>query len=80
MAFSQHDVSTKVQKFHTEDIAKQIEKNWDKLQECIVQTFTMLSAWHLDGKSLRAYNAVVPIVYFIYKYNLQNKINAQVEE
>ena len=80
MVFSQHDVSTKVQKFHTEDIAKQIEENWDKLQECIVQTFTMLSAWHLDGKSLRAYNAVVPIVYFIYKYDLQNKINAQAEE
>lgn len=80
MVFSQHDVSTKVQKFHTEDISKQIEANWNKLQECIRQTFIMLSAWHLDGKSLRAYNAVVPIVYFIYKYDLQNRINAQSEE
>ena len=80
MIFSKHDVSTKVEKFHTENISKLIEENWNKLQESINQTFIMLSAWHLDGKSLRAYNAVVPIVYFIYKHDLQNKINAQGDE
>ena len=72
MVFSQHDVSTKVQKFQTEEIPAKIKDNWDKLQECIKQTFKMLEAWHLDGKSLR--------VYFIYKHNLQKEINAQANE
>lgn len=51
------------------------EDNWENISKAIVETFKLLESWGFNDSSLRAKNAVIPIVYFIYKNHIIKDIN-----
>lgn len=42
------------------------EEYWDQIRESIVLTFKLIEQWGYNEQTLRAKNAVIPLVYFIY--------------
>ncbi len=51
------------------------DDNWDRIYDSIIAAFTLLSGWGFNNSSLRAKNAVIPIIYYIYHNNLEKEIN-----
>lgn len=51
------------------------DANWDRIYASIISAFTLLSSWGFNNSSLRAKNAVIPIIYYIYHNNLETEIN-----
>lgn len=51
------------------------EENWDRIKKSIIETFTLLSNLGFNNHSLRAKNAAIPIVYYIYHRGIENDIN-----
>lgn len=43
-----------------------IETNWEKVRDCILQVFYMLKQFGFNHKTLTSYNAVMPIVFYLY--------------
>lgn len=58
----------------SESSVKRVDENWDRIRKSILVTFELLKKWGFNDASLRAKNAVIPIVYFIYHNNLENEI------
>ena len=50
------------------------DNNWDRIKKCIDVTFELLKKWGFNDSSLRAKNAIIPLVYYIYYNNLENEI------
>lgn len=50
------------------------DQNWDRIRKCIEVSFELLKKWGFNDSSLRAKNAIIPIVYFIYHKNIENQI------
>ena len=50
------------------------DNNWERVRKCIEVTFELLKKWGFNDSSLRAKNAVIPIVYYIYSKNLEKEI------
>ena len=48
------------------------DNNWDRIRKCIEATFELLKKWGFNDSSLRAKNAIIPIVYYLYHKNLEN--------
>jgi uncharacterized protein with ParB-like and HNH nuclease domain len=53
----------------------EFEKNWDRIKKSIVETFTLLSNLGFNNHSLRAKNAAIPIIYYVYHRNIESEIN-----
>jgi uncharacterized protein with ParB-like and HNH nuclease domain len=51
------------------------ETNWDKIKESIIQSFTLLSKLGFNDQNLRAKNAVIPIIYYIYYKGIGSDIS-----
>lgn len=62
------DVRFKVQNFAGDEVAK-IERDWDEIRACILETFRLIQSFGLNDASLRAKNAAIPIAYFLYHKN-----------
>lgn len=58
-----------------ENRVKLFEKYWDDVKMAIVSAFKLLEKWGLNDTILRAKNAVIPIVYYIYIHRLQNSVD-----
>lgn len=43
-----------------------IEANWEKVRDCILQVFYLLKQFGFNHKTLTSYNAVMPIVFYLY--------------
>ena len=43
-----------------------IETNWEKVRDCILQVFYLLQQFGFNHKTLTSYNAVMPIVFYLY--------------
>lgn len=56
---------------------QQFDKNWDRIKDSIIAAFKLVESWGFNDSSLRAKNAVIPIVYYIYHKNLEDDINNQ---
>lgn len=56
------------------DSVREFDRNWDRIRKCIEVTFMMLKKWGFNDASLRAKNAIIPIVYYIYHNHLENEI------
>ena len=50
------------------------DNNWERVRKCIEVTFELLKKWGFNDSSLRAKNAVIPIVYYIYYKNLEKEV------
>lgn len=50
------------------------DKNWERIKKCIEVTFELLKKWGFNDSSLRAKNAIIPIVYYIYHNEIEDEI------
>ena len=50
------------------------DNNWNRIKKCIDVTFELLKKWGFNDSSLRAKNAIIPLVYYIYYNKLENDI------
>lgn len=50
------------------------DDNWERIKKCIEVTFELLKKWGFNDSSLRAKNAVIPIVYYIYHNEIEDEI------
>lgn len=66
-------IQFKINSFDNGFIEK-IENRWDDIKYSIEQTFLLISDFGLNKDILRANNAVLPIIYYIYHKNLSDKI------
>lgn len=53
--------------------------NWKRIKQCILQSFRLLECWGFNNDSLRAKNAVIPIIYYLYWNNLEDSILKKTE-
>jgi len=67
-------IKFQIKNFDTASI-KCYEQNWDDISQAIISAFTLVEKWGFNDSSLRAKNAMIPIIYFIYYNGLQNQIN-----
>ena len=61
------DVAT-VDKFATE---------WDRIKNSILSVFKMLEGWGFNDYTLRAKNAVIPLIYYVYTRQIEDKLNTK---
>lgn len=57
------------------DIALVFDKNWDRVEKSVIAAFKLLEGWGFNDTSVRAKNAAIPIIYYIYYNELENVIN-----
>lgn len=55
-----------------------LDNNWDCIYSSIIAAFNLLSSWGFNDSNLRAKNAVIPIIYYIYHNKLENDINNKI--
>lgn len=61
-----YDVVYNVRNFTTEAIAE-IESNWGRIKAAIENTFRLLNRHGLDGERLGSLNALLPLIYYLYR-------------
>lgn len=66
------DVRFKVKNFKIEQV-EAIQKDWFQIKECIKETFKLIKRFGINEQSLTSKNAVIPICYFLYKKEANNK-------
>lgn len=50
------------------------EENWDRIKKSIISAFTLLCNLGFNNQNLRAKNAVIPIIYYIFHKRIENEI------
>ena len=73
LVISKNDIKFQVSNF-TQDSVTDFEKRWDRIRKCFEVAFELLYKWGFNDSSLKAKNAVIPIVYYIYDNNLETSI------
>lgn len=56
------------------DSVRVFDKNWDRIRKCMEVAFELLKKWGFNDSSLRAKNAIIPIVYYIYYKKIEDEI------
>lgn len=67
------DIKFKVDNFNKANMAK-IEENWDKASSAIRQAVELVAKLGYSRDNLLATNTIIPIAYYIYKNNIDDKI------
>jgi hypothetical protein len=62
-------VGFKVENFTTANMAT-LEANWPAIRKALVRTVELASSFGLNGQTLRADSALLPIAYYIYRKNV----------
>lgn len=57
----------------------EFEDNWGRIKQSIIESFTLLSNLGFNNQNLRAKNAVIPIIYYIYHRGIENNINSPIK-
>ncbi|RPE15425.1 DUF262 domain-containing protein [Burkholderia pseudomallei] len=65
LALTDADVRFKVENFAGAQVSR-IEREWDEIGACILETFRLIRSFGLNDASLRAKNAAIPIAYYLY--------------
>ena len=68
------DIKFRLNNFKTEIVSK-IEDNWDRVNLCIEKAFRLIEKWGFNYSNMKARNAVIPIVYYIYTHGIEKTIN-----
>jgi len=66
------DVKFKVKNFKAEQVSL-IQQQWVTIKACIKATFKLLRRFGINPQSLTSKNAVIPVVYYLYKKQFENK-------
>lgn len=75
------DIKFKVDNFSSENMTL-IESEWDNIAKALNLSIQLIASFGFNDKTLTAYNAIIPIAYFIKKNNLGDEIlhsNSHVE-
>lgn len=75
------DIKFKVDNFSSENMAL-IESDWDNIAKSLNLAIQLIASYGFNDKTLTAYNAIIPIAYFIKKNNLGDDLlhsSAQLE-
>lgn len=56
------------------DSVSVFDQNWERIRQCIEVSFELLKKWGFNDSSLRAKNAVIPIVYYLYHNKLEQEV------
>lgn len=67
------NIKFQVANFDTQSVSV-FDDNWERIKKCIEVTFELLKKWGFNDSSLRAKNAVIPIVYYIYHNEIEDEI------
>jgi hypothetical protein len=67
------DIKFKAQTFNSATI-QSFEANWLAIEKAILTAFRLIAGFGLSNHSLRAKNAIIPIIYFIYKKGISDDI------
>lgn len=68
------NIKFQIKNFNKE-IALVFDDNWDRVEKSVVAAFKLLDSWGFNDASVRAKNAVIPIIYYIYYNHLEDSIN-----
>ena len=52
-----------------------IEDNWPRITKSIIEAFRLAEKWGFNNSTVRAKNAFIPIIYYIYYNQLEDRIN-----
>lgn len=61
------------------DTVSLFSANWKRIKQCILQSFLLLESWGFNNDSLRAKNAVIPIIYYVYWHNIEDNLLKKTE-
>jgi uncharacterized protein with ParB-like and HNH nuclease domain len=67
------DIKFKVDNFSSENMTL-IESEWDNIAKALNLSIQLIASFGFNDKTLTAYNAIIPIAYFIKKNNLSDEI------
>jgi uncharacterized protein with ParB-like and HNH nuclease domain len=67
------DIKFKVDNFSTENMSL-IESEWDEISKALNHSIQLIASFGFNDKTLTAYNAIIPIAYFIKKNNFSDEI------
>ncbi|MEC4114767.1 DUF262 domain-containing protein [Myroides pelagicus] len=67
------DIKFKVDNFSTANM-NLIEQEWDKIAKSLYTAVELIASFGFNDKTLTAYNAIIPIAYFLHKNNIGNEI------
>lgn len=56
------------------NVALVFDDNWDRVEKSIIAAFKLLESWGFNDASVRAKNAVIPLIYYIFYNNLEDSI------
>jgi hypothetical protein len=56
-------------------VVAEIEQNWERISKCIREAFRLIESWGFNYSNMKARNAVIPIVYYIYSHGIEKTIN-----
>lgn len=68
------DIKFKMKNFGHETV-QVFEENWERIKKSIIEGFKLVASFGYNNHTLRAKNAVVPIIYYIYHKGLEDEIN-----
>lgn len=60
------DIRFRVENF-TADYVGRIEENWTSIRDCITETFRFLNKMSFTDQCIKAKNAIIPLVYYLYR-------------
>lgn len=67
-------ISLKVETFKKKNVLK-IKNNWRKIKESVICVVELLNEFGFNRENILSYNAIIPMVYFVYKGGVLNKEN-----
>jgi len=68
------NIKFQLKNFDHKNVQK-FENNWEGIKKSIIAGFTLLEKLGFNDKTLRAKNAAIPVIYFLYHKNLSDNIN-----
>ncbi len=72
------DVKFRMKNFKT-DTVSEIENNWDRIGKSIKEAFKLIESWGFNYSNMKAMNAVIPLVYYIYNHKIEETINSPIQ-
>lgn len=72
------DVKFRMKNFKT-DTVSEIENNWDRIGKSIKEAFKLIESWGFNYSNVKAMNAVIPLIYFIYNHKIEDTINNPIQ-
>lgn len=68
------NIKFQVKNFNQEVVLK-FEESWDRIRKSIIAAFQLLANFGFNNHSLRAKNAVIPIIFYTYHRAIEDEIN-----